>query len=190
MSLGPWEIAVEGCGDCRNRRLGFDSAIALGRYKGPVKELCLQLKHESSAWLAAWVADLLLEARGEALRKIQPAWVVPVPLHWTRRLQRGYNQAEALARSLARRLGSPSARLLQRVVATPVLAGKSRKERASLLDAAFRVRGGRLLKGQTVLLVDDVLTSGATCGAAARALKRAGAKRVIAVVIGRAQGET
>jgi ComF family protein len=186
MTLGPWAQDALGCSECHGRSLGFDGAIALGPYQGLIKNLCLQLKHERQAWLAPWIADLVAEARGEALRAVGASVVVPVPLHWTRRLARGYNQSESLAGRLALRLGARPGKLLRRVRATPVLAGKRPTERSELLRAAFRVGHGVKLHGQTVLLVDDVLTTGATCGSAARALKRAGAARVVAVVIGRA----
>jgi predicted amidophosphoribosyltransferase len=77
---------------------------------------------------------------------------------------------------------------LRRVVATPALADRGRVERAELLRHAFHSRIDARMRGRTVLLVDDILTTGATCGAAARALKKAGAKRVVAVVVGRAEG--
>ncbi|HEX8199395.1 MAG TPA: phosphoribosyltransferase family protein, partial [Isosphaeraceae bacterium] len=85
-------------------------------------------------------------------------------------------------------LGLALVRPLRRVVATPPLAQRGRAERARLMDQAFRAAGLPALRGRAVLLVDDILTTGATCGAAARALKRAGAGRVAAVVIGRAEG--
>jgi predicted amidophosphoribosyltransferase len=113
---------------------------------------------------------------------------VPVPLHWRRRWQRGYNQAEALARGLAVRLALPVRQPLRRVVSTPHLAQIGRVERARVMRGAFRAERTPALAGRPVLLVDDILTTGATCGAAARALKRGGAARVVAVVIGRAEG--
>jgi ComF family protein len=168
--------------------LGFDGAVALGPYEGPIRYLCLQMKRLRGAWLAPWVADLLIEARGEALRELDGALVAAVPLHWRRRWRRGYNQADEVARRLAQRLGLALARPLRRIVPTPVLARKSRTERAALLRGAFHARQAAPLQHRTVLLVDDVLTTGATCGSAARALKQAGAARVIAVVVGRAEG--
>jgi ComF family protein len=188
MPIGPWSDAHSGCWECRGRSLGFDGAIALGPYQGPIRELCLQLKHESNAWLAKWLIDVLVEARAEALRDHDKACVVPVPLHWTRRFSRGYNQAEMLARKLALRLGAGFSVPLRRVVATPTLSLMGRVERARVMRNAFRARRERAWQGRTVLLVDDILTTGATCGAAARTLKRAGAARVVVVVIGRAEG--
>jgi predicted amidophosphoribosyltransferase len=183
-----------GCGGCRGRALGFDGAIALGPYQGPLRRVCLRLKHTSGAWLARWAADLLVDARGEAIRdwvasEGAGAVVAPVPLHWWRRCRRGYNQAEELAARVARRLGLGLARPLRRVRPTAKLAGRGRVERAEVMRGAFRARdGGGRLRGRGVLLVDDILTTGATCGAAARALKGAGAGRVLALVLGRAEG--
>lgn len=197
MPVGPWADRTGGCSECRGRPLGFDAAIALGPYQGPIRDLCLRLKHESDAWLAPWLADVWIDARAEALRPwlSTEAWVVPVPLHWRRQWHRGYNQADALARRLARRLALRVAQPLRRVLPTPPLAAAGRTERARLMHDAFAVRrraasatGPRSPRGRTVFLVDDILTTGATCGAAARALKLAGAARVVALVMGRAEG--
>ncbi len=181
-----------GCSECRGKPLGFDAALALAPYQGPLRDLCLRLKHAQDAWLARWLAELVAEARRESLSaelsRDPTALVVPVPLHWRRRFERGYNQAEALADALSRVLGLRSSRVLRRVKPTAKLAGIGRTERAARLRGAFRARRGRSLDGRTVLLVDDILTTGATCGGAARALKAAGASRVVAVVVARAEG--
>jgi ComF family protein len=187
--MGPWSQRDGGCSECRGRALGFDRAIALGRYQGPIRDLCLRLKHERDAWLAPWLAGLLIEARAELRGERADAWVVPVPLHWRRQWTRGYNQADALASGLARRLGLPLRRSLRRVEATPPLTTLSRTERSRLMRRAFQARSTSRPEGRTVLLVDDILTTGATCGAAARALNQAGAVRVVAVVIARAEGK-
>jgi ComF family protein len=190
MTIGPWARRDGGCDECRGRSLGFDGAIALGPYQGPIRHLCLRLKQTSHAWLAPWLVDLLVEARADRLRGQGAAAVVPVPLHWRRQWRRGYNQADALARRLAGRLGLELAHPLSRIAATPPLAQSGRAERARLMRDAFRAAAVPALRGRTVLLVDDILTTGATCGAAARALKRGGVDRVVAVVIGRAEGRT
>jgi ComF family protein len=191
LPVGPFADRAGGCARCRGGALGFDRAIALGPYEGPVRNLCLRLKHEPNAWLAPWVVDVLIESHDALRNAPADACVTAVPLHWRRYWSRGYNQADALASALARRLGLRAVRLLKRVVATPPLALIGRTERARIMRDAFRPRRGAeaIVRGRTVLLVDDILTTGATSGAAARALKRAGAARVIAVVVGRAEGK-
>ena len=193
MPVGPHARLDGGCSECRGRSVGFDAAVALGPYQGPIRSLCLQLKHERNAWLARWVADLVAQASRPVLQAeiAAGAWVVPVPLHWTRRFARGYNQAEALALGLARSLNLKVHEPLRRPLKTRALALAGRTERARIMRGAFTVRrpDRSRLAGRTILLVDDILTSGATAGAASRALKQAGAKRVVVVVVGRAEGK-
>ena len=190
LSAGPWADLRGGCSACRGRPLGFDRAIALGPYQGPIREVCLRMKHFQSAWIARWSVDLLIEARGDRLREAEAELIVAVPLHWRRRLRRGYNQADAIAGALSSRLGIRRGSPLARVAATPKLARLPRQERADLMKQAFGAKRHPGVEGKAVMLVDDVLTTGATCGAAARALKRAGAKRVIAVVLARAESRS
>ena len=189
MPLGPFAHAEGGCSECRGHALGFDAAVALGPYQGPIRDLCLRLKHEPNAWIAPWLAGLIAEARAEALRDLpRDALIVPVPLHRWREWGRGYNQADELARGLAKRLALRKVHALRRIEATPSLASLGRAERARIMRHAFRTRSRVDLSGRTIVLVDDILTSGATCGAAARALKKAGAARVVVAVVGRAEG--
>jgi ComF family protein len=143
-----------------------------------------------NAWLARWLIDLLIEARPELAGLPRDAWIVPVPLHWWRRWERGYNQSDELARRLAKQLSLRRQNALRRVVGTNPLAPMGRVDRAQVMRNAFRIRTGpgRHLAGRTVILVDDILTTGATCGSAARALKKAGAAKVVVVVVARAEG--
>lgn len=188
MPVGPGALVVGGCSECRGRSLGFDAAMALGPYQGPLRAACLTLKRTSGAWLAPWLADLVLGAHAGASLTTGEPLVVPIPLHWRRAGRRGYNQSDALARRVAARLGLVRAAALRRVVPTPPLARLGRQRRAELMRSAFRVRAARLVRDRPVLLIDDILTTGATCGAAARALKQAGAARVTVVVVARAEG--
>lgn len=191
LPAGPFADLRTGCATCRDHSLGFDAAFAVGGYEGDLRDLCLRIKHEGNAWLAPWLGELLVDARGTAMSHLtRDALIVPVPLHWWRRWQRGYNQAEALALGLARRLELPVYQPLRRVVATERLARKGRTARADMMHGVFQARPSRYLTGRTILLVDDILTTGATCGDAARALKKAGAARVVVVVIARAEGQT
>ena len=135
-------------------------------------------------------AASLAEALGRELaRRFEPvladcAAVVPVPLHWTRALRRGYNQAELIAKEFADSPTRPLARGLTRRSATRHQTGLSRERRRANLSQAFRWRGKTLRRERPhCLLVDDVLTTGATLDSAARTLKRAGIGRVTALVV-------
>ena len=111
--------------------------------------------------------------------------VVPVPLHWSRYLQRGYNQAAAIAKPLAAELGLPVVRGLRRRRPTPPQTRLSRSSRQSNLRRAFTVRRSVLEVGARVLLVDDVVTTGATLVTAAACLRQAGASTVTVVTAAR-----
>ena len=191
LPVGPFAHLRGGCHHCRRRPLGFDSAVALGPHDhdSPWREFVLDLKKERGAFLAPAMAALWAESRRATFDAVPAdALVASVPQHWFRRLARRYNQADALAGALAETLGREHHRLLRRIKPTPHLVGRGRQERALVMRGAFAPRRGvgpSLLKGRTILLVDDVLTTGATLGSAARALKRAGARRVVAVVVSR-----
>jgi ComF family protein len=187
MPVGPYvKVDEGGCYECRHRKLGFDAAIALGIYADPLKPYCLMLKHERAEPLARSLARLLLRARRAELAGAEV--VVPVPLHWSRKWKRGYNQAETIAGILAQELGTAWSNGLRRVRPTRKLAHLSRTARAEEVDGAFVLRrhAPAAIEGRSVLLVDDVLTTGATCAEAARVLKRGGAKRVTVAVLARA----
>jgi ComF family protein len=137
--------------------------------------------------LAEVLADTWASHAGAALRATGAEVVVPVPLHWWRRLRRGYNQSEALARILAARLGLPCRpRWLRRTRPTPWQTDQTSPAlRRENVRGAFGARPSRALGGKTILLVDDVMTTGSTASEAARALKAAGAGPVIAAVLAR-----
>jgi ComF family protein len=130
-----------------------------------------------------FLATPLAHALAACCRADSADVVTAVPLAWPRLLRRGYNQAEALARPLATSLGLPYRALLRRRP-RPRQSHLTRPERARNVLGAFRARGC-LRPGVRVLLVDDVLTTGATLGAAASALRRAGASAVLAAVVAR-----
>ena len=186
--VGPYANLERGCSACRGRSIGFDSVVAFGNYGGELRDLCLHLKIEKNAWLAWWLAKLLAEGRTETLTALPAdACVAPIPLHWQRYWRRGYNQADALARGLAKHLHKPYCNALRRVVATDKLTKKAATERRDIMHNVFRVRPRARIKGRTVILVDDVMTTGATCGDAARTLRRAGAEKIIVAVIARTE---
>ena len=183
------------CVRCRKRDFHFDSAIALGEYTGLLRETVLRLKRPRQEALARALADLLSDqlatpSGGQHNRQDPPDVICPVPMHWTRRLVRGVNSPDLLAEQVAQRLGIPfapgllvSRRKLRRQ------ASLSQTERFRNVRHAFSLGGGYVLKSARVLLIDDILTTGATCSEAARTLKRAGATTVAVAVLGRAQSE-
>jgi len=167
------------CAPCLAEPPRHDGIAAATLYNEPSRRLLLAFKH--GGHIAH--APLLSRMMAARLPPMDPDWlVVPVPLHRWRIWRRGYNQSALLAGELARSTG---ARLvvdaLVRRKATPTLGGLGRTARARALSGAIAVNPPRAeqLKGAKVLLVDDVLTSGATSGACVAALKRAGASRVV-----------
>ena len=141
------------------------------------------LKFGRLDFLGSHLADEIWHRLGSQLRVAEA--IVPVPLHWRRQTARGYNQAERLARPLARRLGRPLVTPLRRTRATPPQTRLERARRRANLRRAFRCRRPSAVRGRAILLVDDVTTTGATLAEAAAALRRAGASSVTALAAAR-----
>lgn len=171
------------CGACRQDPPAFDRLISLWSYRPPLDAVIQAFKFRRLDYLGQHLAIILAAELGSQLDGFDR--VVPVPLHWRRRLTRGYNQAERIARPLAALLGLPFAAPLSRSRATPPQSLLGRAERLTNLRRAFRVRRPGEIRGLRVLLVDDVATTGATLDAAAAALRNAGAAAVTALVAGR-----
>ena len=151
---------------------------AAALYNEPARQLVLRFKHGGRIGLAALMGRLMASRLAHAPRD---SLLVPVPLHRIRLWQRGYNQSALLARTIAKHSGhAVLVDALQRIRATPKLGGLGRARRAEALRGAIRVRAGRRedIAGRHVILVDDVLTSGATSTACTAALLEAGAKSV------------
>lgn len=172
---------------CRARPPAFDGLQAAYVYQDPIDAVIHALKFKGLEFLGGQLADVIDRRVGATLPRCD--LVVPVPIAWARRLRRGFNQAELIARPLAKRLGVPAiGDALRRAGGKPAQSRSSRSRRFSNVDNVFNVFGvrrERLLVGQTVLLVDDVATTTATLHQAALALRKAGAARVFAVVVAR-----
>ncbi len=146
----------------------------------------LRMKFLPGEGLADMIGRTFAEAHGAELSALEIDTVVPVPLHWWRKWKRGFNQAESVARELAAGLNAAFApRLLSRVRWTPQQTQPTRTARQENVKGAFRVGRGARLRGRTVLLVDDVLTTGSTASEAARTLLATGAERVVVAVVAR-----
>ncbi len=157
--------------------------FAYGVFEEPLRELVHLFKYAGVTALARPLGRLLRLAMPRDRRF---DLIVPTPLHWRRRWTRGYNQSMLLARELAPVLGLKPVNALRRTRATPTQAGLSRTARRANVAGAFVVRDASLVRGRRVLLVDDVMTTGATLRACAAALKRAGAQSVSIAVLARA----
>jgi len=171
----------ERCGACLSTPPHFDATLAIFRYEFPVDRIIHALKYGHQLAIAGWLGKALARLLADADLDL----VMPLPLHPERLRERGFNQAAEIARPLARALGRPLLLDgLERRRATPSQAELALKERQRNVRGAFECN--RDLIEQRILLVDDVMTSGATVNEAARTLKLHGASRVAIAVAARA----
>lgn len=186
-TVGPHLVQEEGCKNCRQGPFPFERTFRLGPYEKKLREVILRMKKPGEESLAEAMALFWSEQMQARLSPLQPTVVLPVPLHWTRRLRRGFNQSEMLARHLARRLKVPcQSRWLRRIRRTHYQSSQpSPQARRDNVRGAFALRQGITLAGQVVVLVDDIYTTGATLIEAARILHSAKPARILAAVMGR-----
>lgn len=186
-TLGPHTDVSRGCPACHAHAFAFDSAYRLGPYVGTLQAAILRTKNAGGESVAEMLGRLLAEERVTELRAAGIDVVTAVPLHWRSRWKRGFNQAERIAEEVASGLGVDyRAGLLRRVKTHPQHAQPSATARWENIRGAFETPPRASAAGKTVLVVDDVMTTGATVSEAARVLKNAGAARVIAAVLARA----
>jgi ComF family protein len=174
------------CRLCRANFYAFDGARTYATYGDALGSAILLLKYEEVTRLGHWFADRLAEVAAREAAEWRADVVVPVPLHADRQRERGYNQAELIARPLAKRLSLKfGAYLLMRTKPRPPQLVLSRTEHWKSVRGAYATREGLRVDKLRVLLIDDVLTTGATLDACARALKKAGAAAVFGLTVGR-----
>jgi ComF family protein len=146
------------------------------------------MKGDPTGVTAELLGALWVRRDEKALRGLGADLVIPIPLHWRRRLSRGYNQSAILAEHVARRLDRPCQETwLRRTRNTPQQTTQTEASRWDNVRGAFSAKPRPGLKGRRVLLIDDVLTTGSTCSEAARALRLAGAARVVVAVLAHAR---
>ena len=158
------------CAWCRKKKLRFDEVVVFGTYRDRLRTMICQLKYNRNTTVAKPLASLLLSVIPD------PPFadiVIPVPLHWTRRLSRGFNQSELIAKQIAKQHSlSFSSQILIRKERTKPQIGLSMTRRKSNVSNAFAVRNKEMITGRAILLIDDVLTTGATASACANVLKK------------------
>lgn len=173
------------CWSCRKRQRHFLLARSFALYEEPLKNLLWKLKYGARESLARDVGFQMARVAAGWSWKVPPL-VVPVPLHWTRRWRRGFNQSERLAEALCEKTGwvlVPD--WLTRTRRTVSQTGLTREQRAANVEQAFAALDWAPGRGATVLLVDDVMTTGATLEACAKTLRTAGARRVLVLTAAR-----
>ena len=180
IDLGPTAL----CGACAAQTPPFDRARAVMRYDESSRQLVLALKHGDRLHLAPALAQWMRRTGGELLAEAD--LLVPVPLHWTRLFARRYNQAAVLALALTKAGGPPLlADALIRRRRTPSQGTKNGVARRRNVAGAFALHRKDAVKGKRVVLIDDVLTTGATVEECARVLKRGGAAKVAVLTLAR-----
>jgi ComF family protein len=179
------------CQNCRDFEPEFARAVSFGEYEGGLRALVHLLKYESVLPVAPVLGAML----GSSIAELLPGCgntlplIVPVPLHKSKRSERGFNQAELIARAAVKRLPQAveiATGVMVRQRATISQVGLSREERIANMRDAFRIRDKYRVQGRVVIVVDDVMTTGTTLSECARVLKQAGAERVWAATVARA----
>jgi ComF family protein len=179
----PYPLDKSGrCGLCRAGLQGFDAVYSYGSYEGTLRKLIHIYKYNGVEPLAAPFGKFLAQVLP---REQTFDVIVPMPLHWRKRWQRGFNQAELLAKEISRRWNVPVERVVRRRRGSVAQAGLSNAQRRKNVAHVFKAAKGKPLEGKRVLLVDDVFTTGATASSCARVLKRAGAAHVTLLALAR-----
>ncbi|MBB5036101.1 ComF family protein [Prosthecobacter dejongeii] len=183
------------CQNCTGHRVAYDFAVAGYQISEPVREVIHRYKYGRDLSLRAALADLLLPALEDprlASEDLRRWLLVPVPLHFSRQIWRGFNQSWELCRQISQRTGIPAAQSLSRQTRTVAQAHLQRRKRLANLRGAFALshrfswRPPQELKGRNILLVDDVLTTGATAHECAKVLKQqAGVEKVVVITAAR-----
>jgi competence protein ComFC len=176
------------CTNCREMELHFDSARSAVTARTSVLQAIHHYKYDGHLWFEDFLAELFIPAARPWFLQHAIDAMLPVPLFSVRQRERGFNQAERLARRLSKAVEVPVRNdLLKRVLPTPSQTRLSRTERADNMRRAFALQRQEKLDGRSYVLIDDVFTTGATTSACAKLLLQAGAKRVAVWTVARAE---
>lgn len=174
------------CPSCFGKKYNYDNCYAVCFYEGPVKELIHRFKFHRDEFLTGTLQNLFAEGLRSKIDGAQYDKVIPVPLHPRKLKERGFNQSELLARAMGKlRLGKICKNAMVRVQYSSGQTLQDRKSRIEKIRDNFRVNRPVKVRDQSVLLVDDVLTTGATIEECSRILKEAGARKVTVLVLAR-----
>jgi ComF family protein len=178
--------ATFACANCREMRLYFSTARSAVEARGMVLDLIHRYKYQRALWLEPFLAGLLIDSARPCLERETWDMIVPVPLHPVKQNEREFNQAERLARRLGRSLSLPvQTGILRRVAPTRTQTQLTRAERNANVRRAFEAIHSEQARRKRIVLVDDVLTTGATTSACARLLKKSGAREVCVWTVAR-----
>ena len=163
------------CANCSEMTLHFSFARSAVAANGVVLDVIHRYKYLRALWFEPFLADLLIRQAKPALARENWDWIVPVPLHPLKKREREFNQAERLGARLSEATNIPMhTKFLQRIESTRTQTLLTRSERMANVRTAFRLKTSDSLKGKRIVLIDDVLTTGATTSACAKILKKAG----------------
>ncbi len=174
------------CGACLKKPPIYDDIYSPYLYQAPLSHLLNDYKHREHNHTGRGLSELFCESISSHYQRQHlslPEWVVPVPLHWRQQWQRGFNQSFLFSQTISQNLGVRHFPHAKRVFATPMQKQLTRKQRLQNLRGCFKIN--KSLNGQSIAIVDDVMTTGATVNTLAKALKQAGAGKVTVWVLAR-----
>jgi competence protein ComFC len=178
----PYEGAISGsfeCAECKDVDLQFDAARAAVWVNAFTLDVVHRYKYTRALWFEKFLGNLLVQAAATEIKKERWDCIVPVPLHSLKKREREFNQAERLARYLSRATNVPiDNSILRRITPTQTQTRLTRAERAENVRKAFALRAPVDLKGKNIIVIDDILTTGATTSACAGVLRKAGASKI------------
>ncbi len=187
-TIGPnIPIRDDGCAACPATLPRFATVVRLGPYGRPLRSIVQELKYHKREQMLDRLGEMLAQALRSQTEFEQFDVILPVPMHWRRRIVRGFDHARTLARSLSGQLDLPVGDELIRVRPTGPQVRLSRTQRIENVHGAFAIASAATIEGAHVLLVDDVTTTGATANEAARTLLSGGAGRVTLAVVAKAE---